>query len=162
VEKIVSQLCKADSTVYVCPADFSTASVLNCAKAIVTIQGTVGLEFSCMGIPIIITGKAFYSGFGFTHEPETKEEYFTMLRNVKNIEPLGDDKMDIAKCVYAAFFEIQKQDFALIDTKLKALTWGIGVKQDVDEAFKLMTERLENTDPRNMVICSEIRKYFQT
>jgi hypothetical protein len=85
-----------------------------------------------------------------------------MLRNIKNIEPLSDDKMDIAKCVYAAFFEIQKQDFALIDTKLKALTWGIGVKQDVDEAFKLMTERLENTDPRNMVICSEIRKYFQT
>jgi len=91
---------KSDN-MYLVPDDFSTSSIKNIADVIVTIQGTAGLEFSCFGIPAIICGKAFYSGFGFTIEPESKIEYSKYLKNIAKIEKLNDDQILMAKKILA-------------------------------------------------------------
>lgn len=43
---------------------------------------TVGFEFPANGIPAIVTGLSPYRGFGFTIDPNTKEEYFTKLKKL--------------------------------------------------------------------------------
>jgi hypothetical protein len=160
VEKIVAAVSSKESTVFTCPSDFNTNSVINCAKAIVTAQGTVGLEFSCMGIPIIITSKPFYSGFGFTHEPRSRREYFEQLQNIAQLQPLNAQQIKAARLVYSSFAEIQNKDFSFIDTKIKDLTWGASGKQDILQAFELMTKRLEKIDPKKTELYQQIQKYF--
>ena len=162
VEKIVKELCGTpESSVFICPENFSTAGVLECAKAIVTAQGTVGVEFSCMGIPIIISGKPFYSGFGFTNEPKTKTQYFKQLRDIKSISNPTPKQIEVARSVYFGFYEVQNKDFSLIDSLLKDKTWGCGCEQDILGAFELMTERLENIDPKQTTLYQQIKSYVE-
>ena len=160
VERLIKEIGQASSNLFICPDNFSTASVLECATAIVTAQGTVGLEFSCVGIPIIIVGKPFYSGFGFTYEPSTKAKYFTQLKNIKNIKPLTGDQMRMACSVYSVFFQIQNKDFSLIDTEMKDKTWGAGQEQDILGAFEMMNERLRIIDPKSRNLYNQIKEYF--
>ncbi|HRE31025.1 MAG TPA: hypothetical protein PLD88_03530, partial [Candidatus Berkiella sp.] len=42
-------------------------------------MSTTGLEFSCLGKPLIAIGPVHYSEKGFTFEPKSKLEYFTQL-----------------------------------------------------------------------------------
>lgn len=160
VAKLVEKLCKPTSSVFTCPEDFNTAGVLDSANAIVTVQGTVGLEYSCAGIPILLSGKPFYAGFGFTYEPSTKEEYFEQLKNIKNLKPLDEVQKKTAITVYKGFQELFNQDFSLIDTKLKDLTWGCNEKQDILGAFELMTERLQSIDPKTRPLYYQVEEYF--
>ena len=51
-------------------------------SAAVTCQGSIGLEYPCLGIPAILASGTPYSGFGFTNEPRTEDEYFSHLKNI--------------------------------------------------------------------------------
>lgn len=161
VAKLIKKFCKPSDSVFICPKDFNTASVLDCAKAIVTVQGTVGLEYSCMGIPIVLAGQAFFSGFGFTCEPQNQKEYFKQLKEINNLQPLSELQMKTAVTAYKAFSEMTNKDFSLIDTKMKDLVWGCSGKQDILGAFDLMSERLKNIDLKTRALYAEIEKRFK-
>lgn len=161
VAGLVRKYCKFSDTVFVCPEDFSTAGVLDCAKAIVTVQGTVGLEYSCVGIPIVLAGKPFYADFGFTNEPNTKKEYFNQLKNIQNIKPLTEENMRSAITVYKAFYELCNTDFSLVDTKLKDLTWGCMGEPNILGAFELMSERLKKINPKTRSLYKQIKTRFE-
>jgi hypothetical protein len=45
----------------------------------------VGLEFAARGLPVIVTGDAFYRGKGFTWDPATPQEYFELLLGVPGL-----------------------------------------------------------------------------
>ena len=79
------------------PSKVNTKTVVECADIIVTAKGTAGLEFPSLGIPAVIAGKTPYSGFGFNIEPNTKEEYFDLLNNMSEIEPLNQETVQRAK-----------------------------------------------------------------
>jgi|GEM_PF-1721488 len=160
VAKLIYKLCKPNSSVFICPDDFNTSGVLYSANAIITVQGTVGLEYSSFGIPIILAGEPFYAGFGFTNEPKTKKEYFEQLKNIKNIKPLNENQMRAAIAVYHGFNELMNKDFSLIDTKLKDLTWGCSREQDILGAYELMSERLKSINPKTRPLCGQIEEYF--
>ncbi len=98
-EGVVEQILKEinSSNIYLAPPDLSTYSIKAIASVILTVQGTVGLEFSCVGIPTVISAKAVYSGHGFTIEPKNKDEYFQKLHNIKDIMELNVDQMMEAK-----------------------------------------------------------------
>lgn len=84
------------------PDEYSTESLAEIADAIITVQGTAGTEFSCLGKPIILCGRAFYSGLGFTIEPKTEGEYQKILMNLNNIQPLTEEERDRAcKLLYS-------------------------------------------------------------
>ncbi len=82
--------------------EYSTESLAEIADVIITVQGTAGTEFSCLGKPVILCGSAFYSGLGFTIEPKTKEEYQRILMNLDNIQPLAEEVREKAcKLLYS-------------------------------------------------------------
>ena len=79
------------------PADLSTDTVLDLAKAVITINGTIGLEAACRGVPIVICANAIYSGLGFTTEPRTRDDYFALLGRLHEAKPLNDEQVRAAR-----------------------------------------------------------------
>ena len=156
VQKLVSKYKRADNTIYVCPDDFSTASLVHIAKAIITAQGTAGIEFASQGIPPVITSSPFYVGFGFTVEPKTEEEYYTVLRHITELKPLNDEQKRMALAVYKSFMMLHNTDFSIIDTQVKGLVWGAGTVQDIPEAFYLVGKRLQHINPKESVLYKNI------
>jgi len=43
---------------------------------------TVGLEMALRGIPVVVAGQTHYRGRGFTYDPDTYENYFTILNEL--------------------------------------------------------------------------------
>jgi hypothetical protein len=160
VEKMVRKYCPDSSCVFVCPHDFSTANVKNIAHAVVTAQGTAGLEFACVGLPVVITSKPFYSGFGFTLEPESRSEYFQMLENLMEIRRPDSDQVRLANIVFASFGKMFLNDNSIIDSVVKDLTWGVEHQKDVAAAYDLVTGRLVSYDPKQSLVYELIMKHF--
>lgn len=79
------------------PEGVAGSSVADIADVILTVRGSAGVEYSCFGIPCVIAGEALYTGFGFTHEPKTQEEYFNVLRNIEKLKRLNSDQIEKAK-----------------------------------------------------------------
>ncbi|PSV57052.1 hypothetical protein C9J48_26985 [Photobacterium profundum] len=77
--------------VKVLPANLNTKSIYDLADCIVTAKGTAGLEFSCAGIPAIIAGKGYYSGFRVAIESESVDDYFINLSKTNSIHKLDDN-----------------------------------------------------------------------
>jgi len=74
----------------------------------VTVMGTGGLELSLAGKPVILAGKAHYSGKGFTYDAKSDDEYKNLLRGAKTINCHDDDKISLAM-KYAYIYFILKQ-----------------------------------------------------
>ena len=85
-------------------ADFNACSLRYIADTIVTCVGTAGLEYSALGIPCVLGGESTYSGFGFTIEPENREEYEACLRNMGELIPLTNTQVKVAKVVAYFYF----------------------------------------------------------
>jgi hypothetical protein len=56
---------------------------------------SVGFEMSARGIPVITTARSPYRGFGFTLDPETREEYFNTLDRALSGEKLLEREKQI-------------------------------------------------------------------
>lgn len=82
------------------PDDVSAESIRNIADVIVTIGSNAGAEFACEGIPSVIVGKPYYSGFGYTVEPKTRKEYEACLKNIDKLERLDEEQIEMAKKVF--------------------------------------------------------------
>ncbi len=80
----------------------NTRSLFPVVDYVLTVNGTVGMEFPCFGIPAVIAGTGRYDGFGFTLEPDTREEYFDMLRNLHTIPRLNQETQELARRHYLA------------------------------------------------------------
>lgn len=145
VDQIVDQ--SERSSLFICPTDLSPASVIDVASGIVTAQGTVGIEYSCMGIPVVLAGKPFYSGFGFTIEPDSIQEYRTAMSNITQLPRLSEEQKTMAKKVFAAFMQLQQTDTSLIDTDVLLAAWGgEGVAASPERAFELINQKLPDFD----------------
>lgn len=84
--------------------DINSYSIFQIADYGVTIRGTVGIELTCMGIPVLTAGTGRYSGLGFTMDSSSRDEYLERLRNIQNLEPLNNRQVDLAKKhAYAIF-----------------------------------------------------------
>jgi len=80
---------------------FNSYSLNYIADVIITILGTAGVEFPAIGgIPSVIAGNSSYSGYGFTIQPNSFEEYVEVLQNIETIGKLEKPKQDIARIVY--------------------------------------------------------------
>nr|VFJ94294.1 MAG: Methyltransferase domain-containing protein [Candidatus Kentron sp. H]VFJ94838.1 MAG: Methyltransferase domain-containing protein [Candidatus Kentron sp. H]VFK01303.1 MAG: Methyltransferase domain-containing protein [Candidatus Kentron sp. H] len=69
----------------------STQSLIDGARAVITINSTVGLEAALLGKPVITLGQAFYSIPGIAHHVENKSE----LKNILDcdLKSLVDDSL---------------------------------------------------------------------
>ena len=74
----------------------------------VTVRGTAGLEMSCFGKPVLTAGTGHYSGFGFTHDSRSREEYLQRLARIETLaEPLDQERTTRARRYAYALFKLR-------------------------------------------------------
>lgn len=77
--------------------DSNTLDLLKQSSGVITCYGTSGLEAATFGIPTILAGEAYYGRKGFTLDPQTIEEYESLLLNIGQISKLDDAQKELAK-----------------------------------------------------------------
>jgi hypothetical protein len=63
---------------------------------VLTVNGTVGMEFPCHGVPAVVAGTGRYNHRGFTIDPESQEEYFRILRTLHERPRLEKAEIELA------------------------------------------------------------------
>jgi hypothetical protein len=66
----------------------SPSAIVAASDAVITVRGTVGLEFGAHGKIALLAGSARYSHLGFTISPRSKEEYFSALKSLPLLPPV--------------------------------------------------------------------------
>jgi len=105
------------SHIRVIPAEeqINPAEFIQIVDGGVTVYGTLGLELTLTGKPVIVAGEAHYAGKGFTYEGLTPEAYKQLLRETKSLGPMSKDKRELARR-YAYCYFIQRQiPFPVVD-----------------------------------------------
>ncbi|WNL12623.1 capsular polysaccharide export protein, LipB/KpsS family [Aliarcobacter cryaerophilus] len=139
------------SNIYLAPEDFNTFSLKDLAKTIITARGTVGIEYTSLGIPVILAGDTFYSDFGFTIEPKTKEEYKKVLLNLNNTITLTSFQIDMALMIYGIFSNLNNLENDIITTEVLNYVWGMnGYEVNTNLAYEIITNNLKNFDFRKL------------
>ena len=86
LEKIILEkhYGKLPSHIKFMPADttINTFSLFNNIDFGVTVRGTVGMELPCFNVPVITAGTGRYNYHGFTIDPNSREEYYELLKNL--------------------------------------------------------------------------------
>lgn len=77
--------------------DINTQSLFPVVDYVLTVNGTVGMEFPCYGVPAVLAGTGRYNGRGFTIDPRTREEYFNTLKILHTIPPLDVESRRLAR-----------------------------------------------------------------
>lgn len=98
----------------------NTRSLFPLVDCVLTVNGTVGMEFPCFGIPAVLAGTGRYNGYGFTIEPKTQAEYFETLRNLHKVERLNADIQQLARRHFYALVigkQISFEDVAPMELK---------------------------------------------
>lgn len=137
------------------PDDFNTFSIKDVADAVITCQGTVGIEASCMGIPVIITGRPYYSNLGFTIEPRSKKEYYTILKKVYKIKRLSLEKTKKAQIALGAYGKYNFMEDTILDNEVYNYA-GYGKQTDYERAYNRIIENMQGK------LCSDIPLYDKT
>jgi hypothetical protein len=88
-----------------------TGTVLAAADAVVTCGGTIGMEASSSGIPVVLAARPPYAGKGFTCEPPTVEAYEDLLvQRIGELERLTAAQVLRARRVAYVLFELFDND----------------------------------------------------
>ena len=100
--------------------EINTRSLFEIADCVLTVNGTVGMEFPCYGIPALVAGSGRYSGYGFTIEPPTQDAYFEALRTLPGIQRLDPIAQELARKHFYALMvrkQISFEDVAPMELK---------------------------------------------
>lgn len=151
-EGVVEELVRSKkaSNIYICPSDLNTGSLRHCADVILTVNGTIGLEYACLGIPSILSGFSCYSGFGFTHDPSTAAEYCQMIQDSPNLPRLNNIQISKALQIYDIWNEFFDFDNYIITHNVLANVWGSEGPINLKKAYDLMSKNLKNNDPKKL------------
>jgi len=96
----------SESSVTALSSDTTHADLVGLVDTVITLDGTGGLEYACYGTPTVLASKSPYSGFGFTHEPQTRKEYFETLRAIGDLPRLTAEQVEQAKVVCYLYFDL--------------------------------------------------------
>ena len=125
----------------------NSLSIFRVIGAGITIFGTVGVELSLLGKPVLLAGNAHFSGKGFTIDPKSRSEYLALLERAGQIAQLAPEQQQIAR-QYAYSFFIERQ------IPLNQLDKSRGHWGDVD--IRRIADMLPGKDPVLDRICESI------
>jgi calcineurin-like phosphoesterase family protein len=98
------------------------SSLLNRIDGLITHSGTLGIEYSAIGIPVMLAGKPFYSDFGFTIDFKTKADYLNYVSNVNGIKKMNRYQIRFAKLIFYSYHQMaflfeSDENYELIQSK---------------------------------------------
>jgi hypothetical protein len=91
--------------------DISTRSLFDVTDWGLTIRGSIGFELPCFGKPVLTAGTGYYSGYGFTVDSETADEYLARVAAIHEIPPLTDEQVLLARKHAYALFRLRQSRF---------------------------------------------------
>lgn len=113
------------SNVYVLPANFSTISVFSIMDAVVTCQGTIGLEATIWGLPVFTASQGYYSAFGIGYSSKNIDEYEHKMLNITQYSSPDLETRKMAKLLlYIATNWLKAGRHELIDAEVLVKPWG--------------------------------------
>lgn len=80
--------------VYIVPSAFplSTNDLMTIAKVGIVYTSSTGLEMSCAGLPVVVVGPTHYRNKGFTFDPSSLDEYYTVIDNILSGKIVNNSK----------------------------------------------------------------------
>lgn len=121
----------------------NSLKIANHVTGVVTVRGTVGLEFGCLGIPTIVAGPGPYSGFGFTHEPTTKNEYEELLNNIDSLDLLTGTQVDRAKTLLFVRSTLSTVPSNIIEKETSRLDIVLNPSISKDEIWQKLSQSMD-------------------
>ncbi len=143
-----------------CPADLNVSSLVNTADSIITVYGTAGLEFSCLGVPVVLAGRPFYSEAGFTVDPNSIGEYEEILLNIQNMTRLTSNQVDKACEIYALWDDLHDWNNPIISTEVLEEVWGNNGSINLNAAYSLINENLKINKPKDLRLWNYCQKHL--
>ncbi len=141
------------SNVHLVAPDAKVNSFSFCAASDVGLvhTSTVGLEMANLGKPVVLVAKCHYRGKGFTFDPNSESEYFSLLGDLKNLK-CGPEMQGLAKRY--AFLSLCKYQYPFpFVTRDPTSVYG-GRLEDFDPAtlldrpiLKYLIKAIENVEP---------------
>lgn len=114
------------------------ASLARIAHAIVTCNGSAALEFSCRGIPGVVAGNSYYTGFGICHECHTLEAWHEKLGTIATLPRLDEEARTMAKVIfYLTNGDLNAAPYSL----LPAFSHGERLAATLDELLEHMLKQ---------------------
>lgn len=86
-----------------CEDSFHAASIPHIAQALTTCMGSAGVEHGCFGVPCVMGGQSPYTGYGFTHEPQSIEAYDALLSDAHTLPRLSPEQTRLAR-IFGYFY----------------------------------------------------------
>lgn len=89
------------------PADtkINTFSLFSLVDFGITVRGTIGMELPCFGVPVVTAGSGRYAGRGFTIDPQTPEEYRSILMSLHERDGMTPQELKQAvQYTYGTFY----------------------------------------------------------
>jgi len=121
-----------------------TGSVLSAADVVVTCGGTIGIEASSCGVPVVLAARPPYAGKGFTMEPRTIQEYEELLATrIGQLQRLSAEQVLRAKQVAYVLFELFDNDAPALE--FGGVPYVRGQRFDEDRFYRNVV--LENRTP---------------
>ena len=114
---VFNEIIGSQDNIKIFPKKFNTILLKDVANCVLTSQGSAGIEYPCFGTPSITGGDSFYNGLGFSHNPENKDQYFSLLANMPKIasKKLTPDQVDLARISFYFYNKATKLDHPLLD-----------------------------------------------
>lgn len=139
-------------------ADFNAKSLPQIAHAIVTCTGTAGLEYSALGVPCLLAGSAPYSGFGFTVEPRSIDEYVDALRRIDRLQPPTAEQTTMAKLIAYFYLHIT---LSPVDPFFRYYDYEEIVRETFERAWKDAADILARGDPALNEHVDRVRRFLR-
>jgi len=120
---------------HVLKRDVHTRTVIDAADAAVTCGGTIGLEMSSYGKPVVLAAQPPYAKKGFTVEFESCEAYEGLLATaMQRVEPLTKEQSTAAR--KTAFIMLELYDNFSRSLELGGITYVKGERYSLEEFFR--------------------------
>lgn len=116
-------------------------------SAIITGNGTVGIEFATFGVPCILANHSHYDHLGFTNKPKSKKKYNNLLNNIKKIRRLNNEQKINSRIYTSLELNLSLHDLSLLP-KFQTNS-EIYYKKNYMNFWKNLDTRLKNFNLEN-------------
>ena len=106
------------------PLGCNTHEVLSLADAVITVQGTIGLEAAALGKKVLTAGEAFYANRGFTIDSRTINQYLNNLSILNKISGLSESQVEDALLTFMYWNQLFDWEDPLVTPRCIESVWA--------------------------------------